>query len=58
MYLQGDLNEMRKAVEAIEAAGLEAAEARDKLTRVLAVLKKVSALPQFSRKENFEATVN
>ena len=33
VFAEGDLDEVRKAVEAIEVAGLEAAEAREKLTR-------------------------
>ena len=41
---RGDLDEMLQAVEAMEAAGLEAAEARDKLTRVQEAIKKVMHL--------------
>ncbi len=40
MFALGDLGEVRKAVEAM-AAGLEADEARDKLTRVEEAVKKV-----------------
>ena len=36
----GDLCEALKAVEAMEAAGLEAADARDKLTRITTAVKK------------------
>ena len=43
VFARGDLDEMRKAVEAMEAAGLEAAGARDKLTRIEEALKKVMA---------------
>ena len=41
VFAKGDLSEVRRAVEAMEAAGLEAAEARDKLTRVQEAMKKV-----------------
>ena len=41
MFARGDLDEVRRAVEAMEAAGLEAAEARDKLTRVQEAMKEV-----------------
>ena len=41
MFARGDLGEVRRAVEAMEAAGLEAAEARHKLTRVQEAAKKV-----------------
>ena len=41
VFAAGDLGEALKAVEAIEAAGLEAADARDKLTRVMTAVKKV-----------------
>ncbi len=41
VFAAGDLGEALKAVEAMEAAGLEAADARDKLTRVTTAMKKV-----------------
>ncbi len=41
VFAAGDLGEALKAVEAMEAAGLEAADARDKLTRVMTAVKKV-----------------
>ena len=41
VFAKGDLFEVRKAVEAMEAAGLEAVEARYKLTRVEEAMKKV-----------------
>ena len=44
-FAQGHLDEMRKAVEAMQAAGLEVAEARDKLMRVEEALKKVLSYP-------------
>ena len=45
----GDLGEALKAVEAIEAAGLEAADAREKLTRVTTAVKKVrTQCPSFT----------
>ena len=53
MFARGDLDEMRKAVEAMQAAGLEAAEARDKLTRVEEALKKVSRALVFSHLKAF-----
>ena len=45
VFALGDLGEVRKAVEAM-AAGLEAAEARDKLTRVEEAVKKVTSATQ------------
>ena len=41
VFAAGDLGDVLKAVEAMEAAGLEAADARDKLTRVMTAVKKV-----------------
>jgi len=41
LFASGDLGEALTAVEAMEAAGLEAADARDKLTRVMTAVKKV-----------------
>ena len=41
MFAMGNIDEMRKAVEAMEAAGLEEIELRHKLTRVTTALKKV-----------------
>ena len=46
MFARGDLDEVLQAVEAMEAAGLEAAEARDKLTRVQEAMKKVTSTVQ------------
>ena len=45
LFAAGDLGEALKAVEAMEAAGLEAADARDKLTRVVTAVKKVRQCP-------------
>ena len=42
VFAAGDLGEALNFVEAMEAAGLEAADARDKLTRVMAAVKKVT----------------
>ncbi len=41
VFAKGDLYEVRRAIEAMKAAGFEAAEARDKLTRVQEAMKKV-----------------
>ena len=41
VFAKGDLGEMVKAVEAMEAAGLEASNARFKLTRILTALNRV-----------------
>jgi len=41
VFAAGDLGEALKAVEAMEAAGLEAADARDKLMRVMIALEEV-----------------
>ena len=49
VFAKGDFVDMLKAVEAIEAAGLEAAEARNKLTRVMTV--KIPLLPLQNRNE-------
>ena len=48
VFTAGDLGEALKAVEAMEAAGLEAADARDKLTRAMAAVKKVRQCPPFT----------
>ena len=45
VFAAGDLGEALKAVEAMKAAGLEAADARDKLTRITAAVKKVRQCP-------------
>ena len=49
VFAAGDLGEALKAVEAMEAAGLEAADARDKLTRVMTAVKKVMPCPTLTR---------
>ena len=41
VFAAGDLGEALRAVEAMEAAGLEAADARDKLTRITTAAEKV-----------------
>ena len=45
VFAAGDLGEALKAVKAMEAAGLEAADARHKLTRVMTAVKKVRQCP-------------
>ena len=49
VFAAGDLGEALKAVEAMEAAGLEAADARDKLTRITTAVKKVMPCPTLTR---------
>jgi hypothetical protein len=41
VFSAGDLGVALKAVEAMEATGLEAADARDKLTKVTTAMEKV-----------------
>ena len=48
LFSRGDLGEALTAVEAMEAAGLEAADARDKLTRVMAAVWKAGANPSLT----------
>jgi len=58
VFAAGDLGEALKAVEAMEAAGLEAADARDKLTRAMTAVKKVrgqSLINMMSRTEILHA---
>ena len=45
VFAAGDLGEALKAMEEMEAAGLEAAGARDKLNRVMTAMKKVMHCP-------------
>ncbi len=54
VFAKGDLDEIQKSVEAMKVVGLEAAEARDKLTRVEMALMKVLRiilLPQRLKKK-------
>ena len=42
MFAQGDVDDVCRAVQAMEAVELDAAEARHKLTRVQEAMKKVT----------------
>ena len=50
LFAKGDFDEMCRAVELMDAAGLEAADARDKLKRVMTAVKKVRQCPPFTLK--------
>jgi len=49
VFASGDLGEALKAVAAMEAAGLEASDARDKLTQTMTAMMKVRRCHQFTR---------